>query len=456
MASLSFTDVAVSARGMLGGLADRTVPVVVTGLTAALVLGGWVAGLPPLILVGFATIPLIIVFGYRVSLVALGVLLVVRALIDGAGGATATAGIAAAVIGLSVLVLVRSPSWPARVLVIAIALFASAAGGAAIYGAAETYGEAVRVLSLVAVAVITINAPGTLTLGRITGLVQGVGTLPALYALVQLATGTGTYSEGVLRSTGTLAQANSAAVLFALCNIVTFSRLLSGTGKRWVNLGFLALFLVAQLSTASIGGFATVVAMVLVYMVVEAGRRFHRIALGLLALALAVVMALNSKAGAERLTEYTSGGSVDDTSLGWRFQAWEKVLIVWRERPVLGNGLGATTSGIILHTIPHNEYVRLLAEVGLVGFTATVLLVVWFAVATIRRLRAGAPRAVCALALAVLAGAVVNGLAANTILYTVSFMTTVFILSGCWRIIRDGPPPDPVPEASTTLQEVRP
>jgi O-antigen ligase len=448
--STSLSDVAVSARA---ALADRTVPAVVTGITAVVVLVGWVAGLPSLILVGFATIPLIIVFGYRVSLAALAVLLVGRALIDGSGGATATAGVAAAVIGLSVLVLVRAPSWPARVIAIAAALFASAAAGAATYGAAETYGEAVRVLSLVAVAVITINAPGTLTLGRVTGLVQAVGTLPALYALVQLATGTGTYSEGVLRSTGTLAQANSAAVLFALCNIATFSRLLSGTGRRWVNAGFMVLFLVAQVATASIGGFATVVAMVLVYMVVEAGRRFHRIALGLLALAVGIVMALNSKAGAGRLTEYTSGGDVQDTSLGWRFQAWEKVLAVWREHPVLGNGVGATTSGIILHTIPHNEYVRMLAEVGVVGFAAVLLLVIWYAVAITRRLLAGAPRAVCALALAVLAGAVVNGLAANTMLYTVSFMTTVFILSACWRIARDGPPPVAVP--SPTLEEVR-
>lgn len=453
MTSLSLSDAVVSARA---AAADRMVPAVVTGLTGVLVLVGWVAGLPPLILVGFATIPLIIVFGYRVSLLAMAVLLVGRALIDSSGGATATAGVAAAIIGLSVLVLVRSPSWPARVLVITLALFASAAAGAAIYGAAETYGEAVRVLSLVAVAVITINAPGTLTLGRVTGLVQAVGTLPALYALVQLATGTGVYSEGVLRSTGTLAQANSAAVLFALCNIATFSRLLSSTGKRWVNGGFMALFLVAQVATASIGGFATVVAMVLVYMVVEAGRRFHRIVLGLLALAVAVVMALDSKAGAGRLTEYTSGGSVDDTSLGWRFQAWAKVLAVWREHPVLGNGIGATTSGIILHTIPHNEYVRLLAEVGVVGLAAVVLLVVWYAVAMTRRLLSGAPRAVCALGLAVLAGSVINGLAANTMLYTVSFMTTVFILSGCWRIARDGPPPEPVPEHSTTLQEVHP
>ena len=207
----------------------------------------------------------------------------------------------------------------------------------------------------------------------------------------------------------------------------------------------MVLFLAAQLGTASIGGFATVLAMMLVYLLVEAGRRVHRIVLGLMALALAVVMALNSKVGAERLTEYTGGGSVDDTSLGWRFQAWEKVLAVWHEHPVFGNGLGATTSGIILHTIPHNEYVRLLAEVGVVGFTATVLLAVWYAVAMIRRLRAGAPRAVCALALAVLAGAVVNALAANTILYTVSFMTSVYVLAACWRIARETPPPEPEP-----------
>ncbi|KQT02334.1 O-antigen ligase family protein [Cellulomonas sp. Leaf395] len=449
MTSLGVSSTVVSVRA---AMADRLVPTVVVGLTAALVLAGWVGGLPPIVLVAFATIPLVIVFGFRLSLVGLGVLLVGRALIDDLGGATATAGIAAAVIGLSVLVLVRSPSWPARVIAIAAALFASAAAGAATFGAAETYGEAVRVLSLVAVAVITINAPGRVTFGSVTGLVQWVGLVPALYALVQLATGTGTYIDGALRASGTLAQANSAAVLFALCNIATFARLLSGTGRRWLNGGLMVLFLGAQLATASIGGFATAIAMMLVYLLVEAGRRMHRIVLGLMALALAVVMALNSKVGAERLTEYTGG--VQDTSLGWRLQAWEKVLAVWRERPVFGNGLGATTSGIILQSIPHNEYVRLLAEVGVIGLAATILLAVWYAVAMIRRLLAGAPRAVCALALSVLAGTAVNCLAANTILYTVAFMTTVYVLSACWRIARETPQPSLQPASEPLRQKV--
>jgi len=38
------------------------------------------------------------------------------------------------------------------------------------------------------------------------------------------------------------------------------------------------------------------------------------------------------------------------------------------------------------------------------------------------------------LALAVLAGSLVNAIAANTMLYSVSFYTTMFILTGCWRV----------------------
>ncbi|WP_315095900.1 O-antigen ligase family protein [uncultured Cellulomonas sp.] len=446
MTTPALSSLVVSART---AVADRTVPFVVVGLTAALVAFGWLSGLPSIVLVAVSTLPLVIVFGYRVALVALSVVLVLRALVDDLGGQTITAGVAAAVIGLSVFVLVRAPGWPARVLAIALALFASAGAGAATYGAVATYGEAVRVLSLVAVAVITINAPGTVTFGRVTGVVQLVGIIPALVALLQFATGTGTASAGVLRSTGTLAQANSAAALFAVCTIVTFARLLAGGRHRARDAALLVVFLVVQVTTASVGGFLTVLVMMIVYLLVEAGRRMHRVVLGLLAVVVTVVAAINSQIGATRFSEFSGG--TEDTSLGWRYQAWAKVLAAWHEHPVFGNGLGATTSGIILKSIPHNEYVRMLAEVGVVGLTVLSLLALWYAVAMLRRLLAGSPRSVCALGLAVLVGTMVNAIAANTMLYTVAFMTTVYVLSACWRIARETPPPDPVPQVEPAL-----
>ncbi|WP_421732517.1 O-antigen ligase family protein [Cellulomonas sp.] len=449
MTTPGLSSAVVSARA---ALSDRTVPFVVVGLTAAVVGAGWVGGLPPVVLIAFATLPLVIVFGYRVALLGLTVILVLRALVDSSGGPTISAGVAAGVIGLSVFVLVRSPSWPVRVLVIALALFASAGAGAATYGAAETYGEAVRVLSLVAVAVVTINAPGTVTFGRVTGVVQVVGVVPALVALLQFVTGTGTPSAGVLRSTGTLSQANSAAALFALCSIATFARVLSGGKRRWLDAGLLVVFLVALVTTASVGGFLTVLVMVIVYLLVEAGRRMHRVVLGMLAIVVVVAATVNSEIGAARFSEFSGG--TQDNSLGWRFQAWGKVLAAWHEHPVFGNGLGATTSGIILKSIPHNEYVRMLAEVGVVGLAAVSLLAVWYAVAMIRRINAGAPRRVVALGLAVLVGSMVNAVAANTMLYTVAFMSTVYVLAACWRIARETPLPDAAPAIEPVRHQV--
>nr|WP_281362153.1 O-antigen ligase family protein [Cellulomonas humilata] len=205
----------------------------------------------------------------------------------------------------------------------------------------------------------------------------------------------------------------------------------------------LVVFLVALVTTASVGGFLTVLVMVIVYLLVEAGRRMHRVVLGMLAIVVVVAATVNSEIGAARFSEFSGG--TQDNSLGWRFQAWGKVLAAWHEHPVFGNGLGATTSGIILKSIPHNEYVRMLAEVGLVGLAAVSLLAVWYAVAMVRRLGTGAPRKVVALGIAVLVGSMVNAVAANTMLYTVAFMATVYVLAACWRMARETPLPDAVP-----------
>jgi hypothetical protein len=62
-------------------------------------------------------------------------------------------------------------------------------------------------------------------------------------------------------------------------------------------------------------------------------------------------------------------GSVEATSALWRLSHWRETLRVYRTSgypaQLLGQGLGS--SGIVLDLLPHNDYLRLLIEVGALG-----------------------------------------------------------------------------------------
>ena len=165
--------------------------------------------------------------------------------------------------------------------------------------------------------------------------------------------------------------------------------------------------------------------------------RLRGLRLGLLGVALGVYAASTSRIGAQRFEEY-SGGNTEATSLEWRIHAWSSVLGAWRENPVLGNGVGSTQSPTILGGhIPHNEYVRLLAETGVVGLVVVVGLGLWVALRLRARMRLAQHPAAAAFGLAVVTGFAVNALAANTMLYSSSFYLALFAVGACWRIARE-------------------
>lgn len=429
----------------LGGtVADAAVPLLLVGGCLVAVAALWLLGMPEPVVLAAAAAPLALLVGYRAPVAALVTLLVLRTLLDDVGNQAVTGGIAVAVIGLAALVAPRSTRWLAPAALVATCSFASAWAGAGTHGADTTYPEALRVLSAGAVVVVAAYGPTRLGLPGARGVVQLAGVVPAVMAVVQWATGTGPVNNGVMRSTGTLAHPNSAAALFALCVLVTFSVLVERRTGRALQLALLGTFLAALVSTGSIGGFTATLAMCVVYLFSRAVRRADRIALGVVGLAAVAYAAVASPVGAGRLEEY-SGGSSDETSLEWRLQAWETVLAAWRRHVALGNGLGSTQANTILvGNIPHNEYVRLLAEIGVVGLAAVVVCAVLFARAIARRARTSQVPSAASLAHAVLAGTAVNALAANSMLYTSSFYLTLFLLASCWRATAS-PPPAPPP-----------
>lgn len=407
----------------------------------ALVLGAslgifvaWRADASPVVILAIAALPLALLFSYRAALGALTVILVARALLDDVGNQLVTGGLAAAVVALAIVVLGRSPTWVPAFFALAAYVIVSAWAGAGAHGASFTYAEALRSISCAAVVVVAAKAPGRPTVRSVAHVTQAIALVPALLAIFQAATGTASVNNGAMRASGTLAHENSAAMLFALANLATFVLLLDSRRRRWLHAGLLGVFLTAQIATGSIGGLVAAVVMALTYLTSSAVRRADRVLLSTLGLALAVYAATTSRVGAQRLAEY-SQSSGEETSLAWRVQAWEHVLAFWRSNPVWGNGIGSTTSPTVLGGhIPHNEYVRLLAELGVVGLAGILVVTALTARSLVRSGRVSSTPAASAFALATLAGLAVNALAANTMMYTVAFCTALYIVGACWRI----------------------
>lgn len=377
-------------------------------------------------------------FGITTTIVA------ARALVDGVFGFTVGGNNATALIGLALVALGAATAIRGGrgVLLAALMLMSLAVSNsfAVMTFGAGVQAEIVRTASIAAVLIIVLNSKTRLTLSKLTGAAQAVAVVPAAIALFQAATGTGLVVEGVVRPAGTLAHPNSAAVLFSVAALATMTRLLQQQRRsRFVDITLLVFFCAALLGTASMGGLLTFAAMTLALAVfANSIRTKSRLLIVGLVLGTAFAFIL-SPIGAERLSELDgldlSGSHTSQNSLEWRVGNWGRILDYWRESPVFGQGFGATTTGAMMGGyLPHNEYVRLLVEVGIIGcLTAAILILMLFR--RISRVTDDSTRRplTAAMALAVIVGLLVNCSGANTFLYSVPTYVAVIVIAGAIR-----------------------
>jgi O-antigen ligase len=295
----------------------------------------------------------------------------------------------------------------------------------------ETLREGVREVSVVALAVIVYNARGVVTVPIATRLVQLVGFAPALIALYQLATNTGRDIAGEFRSYGTFAHPDSAAMFFAIAAVASLWRYLDD-GRRRFDALLTALFVAALLTTLSLDGLITVIAMLITYGALRPGSFRSK----LIPCAIAGLVALTFFAtplGARRITNESSTSlrtaerGEANSSLAWRLNKWKTLIPEWERSPLVGRGLGTTVTGRrvpgneFAGEAPHNEYVRYLVETGVVGLA----ILLWAFTILTRRLvcKWRVPGALEAgtlnpatLALVIVSGCLVNSLAEDTLL----------------------------------------
>jgi O-antigen ligase len=300
----------------------------------------------------------------------------------------------------------------------------------------ETLREGVREASVVALAVIVYNAGGAVTVPIATRLIQLIGFAPALVALYQYATFTGTH-----RPYGTFAHPDSAAMFFAIAAIASLWRYLDD-GRRRSDALLMALFALALIVTFSIDGLATLVAMLVTFGMLHPGARGVKLGPCVLAAALVLVF-FATPLGAKRIAAESStavGATGEpDSSIAWRLKKWELLIPEWERSPIFGRGLGTTTTAegppgnVYDSKPPHNEYIRYLVETGVVGMLTLLGALTVLARGLIRRRRL--PGTVAAgtfnaatLGIVIVLGCLVDSLADNTLLNSPSCYAAALIV----------------------------
>lgn len=304
-------------------------------------------------------------------------------------------------------------------------LLASHLVGRSVYGGDPAIvREALRVAALLAAAVI---ACGTRRPDRLIRGMLVIGLLPVSVAVYEAAGGS--------RAAATLAHPNVAAVMFGLLSVLALAAAIktSARSRRWY-LCAAALTAVGTLATASFAGLGSLLLAASAVLVLSGRRVRGRFAIALIVPLVGIGTFVFSPLGQERLSELSStrgysevaGASVGETtnSLDWRFYNWSQLMVDVRERPVFGHGLGSTSGPLQpAGNLPHNEYLRILAEGGIVGSLAVLYgcLRLWRGL----RKRTATLPAQDAMVLAscgVLVFIGVNAMAANTVLYTVPML----------------------------------
>jgi O-antigen ligase len=316
---------------------------------------------------------------------------------------------------------------------------------------AETVREGVREISVVAVFVIVYNARGVVTVQIATRLVQLMGFVPALVALYQLATFT-----GANRPYGTFAHPDTGAMFLAIAATASLWLYLDG-GRRRLDAGLMVLFAAALVATASIDGLITQTLMLTALGLLRPGSL--RSKLGPCAIAAVVVLVFFvTPLGSHRIAR-ESATNVDatgepNTSLGWRLHKWKMLIPEWEKSPIFGQGLGTTTTGEgppgnpYVRKPPHNEYIRYLVETGVVGLTILLAALTLLIRGLVRRRKIpgtldGGTLTAPSLALAIIAGGLVNSLADNTFLasptgYAAALIIAAVLASPVGSITRPG------------------
>lgn len=108
----------------------------------------------------------------------------------------------------------------------------------------------------------------------------------------------------------------------------------------------------------------------------------------------------------------------DGNSANWRIAQWSFLIDAWKQAPFLGYGLGTSKYITYFQNYAHNDYLRFLAETGIIGFTSFIAFLgvqVAFLIKYLRDSPLGSPRRrLCVTMLAIFV-AIIFGMATDNV-----------------------------------------
>lgn len=308
--------------------------------------------------------------------------------------------------------------------------------------AQETFGigirdEYIRFASVMGVFVIARNLRFKPSTSQVFVLVQLLGLVSAMISIFQFLTGTGMVVQGAVRVAGTMAHPNSAALLYAICFTVSVIAVFSMT-RRPLNCAISIVFAIALVITGSIGGLLACLIMLATYGLLSENLSGRVRVVTILLMVGTLTTFVASPLGTARIAEFggltLTGQGAESNSLEWRIGRWSEIMQFWLDSPIIGQGFGASTSGAMLNGYPpHNEYVRILVELGLIGFCAVLvfLSVLWRRIRLAMR-EEGHSSDEAGLAMAVFAGMLANAASENTFSYSVPTYILAMLTGLVW------------------------
>ncbi len=197
--------------------------------------------------------------------------------------------------------------------------------------------------------------------------------IPALFAMYQLATKSGFHvSSGFSRVEGTFDHPNPFAIYLTMMIVMGVALLLKIQG-RWPRLGLFAAVSVSGvflLLTYTRSAWIATVAGLLVVAYYQ-GKRLVPI-IGIVAIAVAMLVPSVASRFSDLSTQTTATGAAGN-SLIWRFEYWQQALTL-SDNPIMGAGLRTVRAETDVAKEPHNDFIRVYVELGLIGLSAYL----WF------------------------------------------------------------------------------
>jgi hypothetical protein len=196
----------------------------------------------------------------------------------------------------------------------------------------------------------------------------------------------GAVGASVSRVNGTLGHPNTFATFLLLFIGLTLWKLGKAQQRLyWLCLlGLLAFFYV---STKALFALAMLGVFLLVFIAPKLS--LPKIIGGILLFAVAIGLFASTEFGQQRLASLASTplfnpnidisraillSASDGNSFNWRLAQWTFLLQAWEQQPILGYGLATCKQLTIFDAYAHNDYIRALAEGGIVGFATFILL----------------------------------------------------------------------------------